>query len=378
MQEPKMDSTALEPYDPPRAKIAELRQEYMKIVVHGPEDHENYGLAHKALMQMVKLRTGLDRARLAKGASARKWIAEVNEEAKALQAEMDPIEQHLAEQKAIVDDHRKRLEQEAAERIERERKAKLDGRMAKLNATGILLLPSEVEPLTDEQYDSLLAQVTEQAAARDRAAAEAERLRMEREEQEAMEKAQREAEAEAQRQREAEELSRQRAENERLRRQQEAEAKAAQEKLEAERQAFAKRMADEKAKALEREKAERLQREEEERIAKAKREEEQRRMAEEREALEKAQLEFQREKREREEAERLERLEQAAKQRRAELEAAKKADEERRAAQAPDNEKVWAYVNAVRAIEIPKVYCTELIEKEVYGALSRIEESLPF
>lgn len=197
-----MDSAALEPFDPPRAKIAELKSEFMAIVVSSPDDHENYTKAHRALMVMVKLRTGLDKARLAKGAAAREFVAKTNDEAKELLALMSPVEDHLAAQKAVRDDHIKKIEAEAAERKERERKVRLDTRIDRLQRIGVpRLVPSEIEILTDEQFEEQ-ARIFEQDA-QERAA---------RAEQEAMERAEREIEEQARRTAEADRVAAERAE----------------------------------------------------------------------------------------------------------------------------------------------------------------------
>jgi hypothetical protein len=264
MTEQKMDETALQPFDPPRAKIAELREEFMAIVVTGPEDHENYGKAHRALQTMVKLRTGLDKNRLERTKSLRQYIESVNEEAKELLALMAPVEAHLRAQRAVRDDFIAKQEAEAAARKEAERKAKLDERTRLLQEIGAPALPSHVEALSDEDFEALLV-------LQRRIAAE----RREREEREAMERAEAEALAEQVRADEAkrlkaerEELDRKRAEQQELDRKLQAERQEYDRKRQAEREAEQAAMAEQRAK-LEAERRELEARQEAARLAEA-------------------------------------------------------------------------------------------------------------
>lgn len=188
--------TALAQLQPGDAEIAAIKEQYLQITVAGVDDQAGYGVAHKALMHVVKMRTTLDKMRLAAGSDARKFIEQVNTRAKELFAQLEPIEDHLKRQKAVVDDERKRLEQLAADRKVAERKALLDGRFAKLRACNSPLSPWSIEMLSDEEFEAVLeeAQRLDAAKRAEREAAEQAAAHA-REEREAEERAKRERDA---------------------------------------------------------------------------------------------------------------------------------------------------------------------------------------
>lgn len=95
-------------------KIAELKQDYGKLLIYGADDKESYKVATTALSTVKNLRTGVEAKR--KELKQPFWDAGVaiDAEAKRITAELTPIENHLASQIKKVDDEllmRKRAEE---------------------------------------------------------------------------------------------------------------------------------------------------------------------------------------------------------------------------------------------------------------------------
>lgn len=323
--------------DPSEAQIALLREEYMQIEVSSPADTENFERATRALKVMVSLRTGLDKTRLDLGEEYRERIKFINGRAKDLQGKMDPVEAHLVKQRKVVLDERERLEREAVARVEALRKARLDARLERLQNAGARIPASNVEAMTEEEF--------QQQAAR------AEQANAERKQREDQERADREASELAARQAtrlEKERLDKQRAELDAQRKEQDARDAAAREKLEADRKALADQ--------AESDRKEREQRAfESERARKV---EDDRRLKEQQAAQlvldkQRADLEAQQKKIDAEN-QRLER-ERAAKQAEADRKAREKAEKERRARLAEPLKQMEMYVDGLYAVPLPNL-----------------------
>lgn len=255
LQTPNLEH-ALTQFSPADATIAEMQANFMSMVVNGLDDKEGIKAVHDARMIVKGHRVQVEKTRVALKKDALEYGRAVDAEAKRITALLTPIEDHLAEQESIVAKEKARKEAERQAKL----KARLDARMAKLTAVSSPLLPSDVEPMSNDQFEAALADATK-----------ANEIRMEAERQEAEAKRQAEEkaarEAEAERQRMAEEraeLERKQAE---LRAQQEAEEakrRAEQEKLDAERRKIEaeraeiqrqKELEEAKARAIEEEKA---------------------------------------------------------------------------------------------------------------------------
>lgn len=157
--------------------IDELKNDYGKLTIAGPDDAATYETATTAIARVRKLRTGVEATR--KRIKQPFWDAGVaiDNEAKRITAELEPIERHLAGQIQTVD----------AER-ERRRKAEEVRRINLLNAAGFTLVGQayvagaivlhwdDVTNLTVEQFEKVVAD--------GKAAIEAQRIEQERQRQE--------------------------------------------------------------------------------------------------------------------------------------------------------------------------------------------------
>lgn len=205
--------TEMVKYSVTDAEIAEMRQQYMGIMVMGPDDEDGAKLAHTARVAVKKLRCGVEQARVQFKAEALDYGRRVDAEAKRLTELLLPIEDHLAGQERIVAEEKERLKK-AAEEAERQKleaaeKEKRNAEEARLKAA--------------HEAEEKRLQAEREKLAAERAAMDAERKRLEAEKARlAREEEERRQVAEMERAR-AEETARAKAEEEECRRKKEAE-----------------------------------------------------------------------------------------------------------------------------------------------------------
>lgn len=308
-------------------QVSAMAERYAMLEITGPDDKKGYERVHGARMDVRDLRLATEKRRKSAKQAVTDFGRALDNAANKIFAMIEPLESSLqAKEDAYVAAKEKvRAEAVAA------RKAMLQARLDALTAVRGKASLSELDDMSDEQFEASLRQATE---------ANAQRLA----EEEASRKAEEERKAEAERLRKEEEakLAAERANLEAERKAQEEQARIDREKIEAERrkadesaaaerakQAEAQRLIDEERRKLEAEKA-RLEREEFERQAKLKAEQEAReKMA--REQAEQARLEAERKEREAAEAKRLQ-------------------------AMKPDLQKLLDYAAALEAVPIPEVH----------------------
>ncbi|MCE5333750.1 MAG: hypothetical protein LLG06_04090 [Desulfobacteraceae bacterium] len=163
------------------AAVAELGKKYLALKVDGLNDKEGLEAVHKARMDMVRRRTAIAKA----GKAGREEATRFSKKVKALEDKiigwMAPIEQHLVDQEQFVENERRRIAEEAAnkERMRiQARRDKLFGYGATFNGcnylvAGISVPESFVPEMSDEQFDKICGDIE--------IAVEAERLRKEEE-----------------------------------------------------------------------------------------------------------------------------------------------------------------------------------------------------
>lgn len=295
-------------WDSYRAEVAKLKSSVDAVLASDPSIPANAKLARVNRLELRKIRIEIENKRKELGEGLLRKKQAIDGAAKELKELIEPYEGKLLE-----------IEQ-YAERIEEERIKKLTAeRVEALSKYTQISSAINYGAMSEEEFETLLTDTKKLHELKQEEARRLEEARI------AREKA------------EAEERERIRLENERLRKEaeeREAAIKAEREKVEAERQA-----AEEKA---------RKEREAIEAKAKAEREESERKAAEEAARL-KAIADKERKEREAAEAKIAAQKEEEEKARKLE-EAAK-----RRAASAPDAEKVKSYAKAIAAIPVPEL-----------------------
>ena len=140
-------------YDTNLAAIAKLREQYMPLEITDLEDEAQFKTVHDARMVMVRVRTTIDKQRVAQKAKALQYGRDVDSAAKALLAESDPVEAHLQAEEDKVLNEQKRIKEEKY-RIERE---KIQKRVDDLQQYGVVKPFDEVATCSDGEFAGMLA-----------------------------------------------------------------------------------------------------------------------------------------------------------------------------------------------------------------------------
>lgn len=325
-----MVSKGLARFDIADATLAEWKAQALSVVVAGPNDKEGIKRARELRLKGRAWRIAIDKTHEALKADVNFYGRAMDARRRELVAPIVAGEEHLQLQEDTAERERARLAAEAAAKAEAARKAKLDERMAELAEQDGYWVPSSVEAMTDDEFAASLKIAT--AARADRLAAEAKELaeRQAREAAEALQRSQIEAAEREARRIEGERIAAERA----ALAEQAAKNRKAQEEIDAKNRAAQKALDDQRAE-----------------LAK--------------------------------EAARIQAVKDAEAKAAAEIEAAKRREEDarneaaRKAALASDAEKVLAYVEGVSAIQIPRVWCSQEIEAIVAGAMAEIKGLIP-
>ncbi len=286
--------TEIAEYSPTAAALAELRQKYEKAV-YDTSTVVGMAKAVAARRELREVRVNLEKLRKELKAPALERSRLIDAEAKALTTQIEAMEEPI-DQQIKAEEERKAAEKAERERIEREKLAALQARVADIRATAvkcvgetsndiaghiIILTQLEIDDTFGVlQGDAHTAKAETISTLRDMHTAalaqeaEAERLRIEREELEAQRKAQ------------EEQAARDRADLARLRAEQEARERQAAEKARIEREAIEAERRKQEAAAAEARAAEEAKRAEEEAAAKAIRDAEEAELARQRAEIE--------------------------------------------------------------------------------------------
>ena len=115
--------TELQKYNITDAFIYELKNKYLNLKVENINDQYNYTLAKQGHQEVKSIRIEIEKKRKELKSSVLEYGRAVDSEAKRLTSEVNEIEEHLLEQRKIVEDEKERIrkEKQEAERIEAER-----------------------------------------------------------------------------------------------------------------------------------------------------------------------------------------------------------------------------------------------------------------
>lgn len=122
MPEKKIDylKTELAKYNLSDAKIAALKNKYIKLKVKSMEDIDNYMACKSAHQEMKGLRIAIEKKRVELKSSSVAFGKAVDTEAKRLIAGVSEIEDHLLTQRRVVEDEKKRLQEEQERKVQEE------------------------------------------------------------------------------------------------------------------------------------------------------------------------------------------------------------------------------------------------------------------
>lgn len=185
-------------------KVEELKKQYLPLVIKDINDKEGYSAVTTALKDMVSKRTGIENKRKELKADSLKYGKAVDDRAKELQGLIEPIETHLANEKAKIDKEKKEIEErELAAKAEQLKQRQLKMTQlgfsysitsneyiwaAKYGEQEETLFALNLETFSDESFDDFCKQ-SEARNERVAIAEKAEKERLEREQKEQEEKA---------------------------------------------------------------------------------------------------------------------------------------------------------------------------------------------
>jgi hypothetical protein len=218
-------STELQRYNTTDAEIAK-RRKYLDYTIKDLSDTDGYSLVHKARMEIKSMRIAVTKRGKELREDAIKFQKAVISEEQRIIGQLSPIEDHLADEEARIDEENARLKREAEEREAARVKARAD-KLYSLNCRfdghtwtydGATVTHEEVIKCTDDQFKAFCNNI------------------------EAKQKEEREAKADEERKQQAEigrlkQIAAEQAERERLIEAREKAVKDAQEKLEREKRA---------------------------------------------------------------------------------------------------------------------------------------------
>lgn len=122
----KTIDSAVNKYPAVVEKVKQIKDVCMKLKVNGHDDLANYEIVKAHLKDVAGLRKKIEETRKELNADAIAYKRAVDDKAKEFQALIEPIENHLKDQKAVRDDFLKKEKAAADEkkRIEAEERAK--------------------------------------------------------------------------------------------------------------------------------------------------------------------------------------------------------------------------------------------------------------
>ncbi|GEK49212.1 hypothetical protein PRZ61_10645 [Halomonas pacifica] len=146
-------------------QLGELRAKYGTVPDYATK--EGYAAGKKAIQALTKMRTGTDKARLAITQPHRDFVAQVNERAKGLIAEVEKLEKPHRNAKQAVDEaeERKRQERIASlrEKLSKEVTSYLDT-AAGLGSTALADLIDAAEGIDTEGYYDITSEAEDEKA----------------------------------------------------------------------------------------------------------------------------------------------------------------------------------------------------------------------
>lgn len=133
--------------------IAELKERYLPLAIKGPDDTNGFKLVHAARMDVRNRRVGIEKTRKSLKADALEFGRRVDAEAKRITDQLTVIEEHLDAQETAYEDAREAIKRKAEE----SKQAALQARIDALRAVDVVLPVLQVAALTDDAFTNLLA-----------------------------------------------------------------------------------------------------------------------------------------------------------------------------------------------------------------------------
>jgi hypothetical protein len=182
-------AVALITYPVELAKVKELEAAYSGLTIAGIEDKKGLLAVDEARKDVKRLKVAVENRREELKSGALDYGRRVDAAARQLREPLEALEKLLAGRQKLITDEVDRLKREADEKLKAEKAAKLMARLQALKAINIVLIATEVERMTDEEFANFLARdrddheqrLADEAKEKQRQAEEAAEQRRERE-----------------------------------------------------------------------------------------------------------------------------------------------------------------------------------------------------
>ena len=178
-------------YDITSAAISKMNSIYMALNITDLEDKDEFKAVHDARMVVKGHRVSVEKRRKELKKGALEYGREVDNKAKGIFVLLEPIETHLQTEEDKVVEEQKRIEAEE----DRKQREKISTRIMDLGRYRVILPHLEVSTMTDEEFDTALAEAKADWDAEEKRQANAEAAR--RAEDAQLEKIRKDQEAEA-------------------------------------------------------------------------------------------------------------------------------------------------------------------------------------
>lgn len=149
-------------------KLVAAVEGYRDLKIMGIDDKEGYDAVRQARIVLKNMRTSVEQRRKDLKSDFLRVGRAIDNKAEELTKIIEPTEKYLAAQEKAVDDEVERLKKEAKEKAERERRAKIEGRVASLREIGFIwgrdafydfdgdnpITMTEIEELLDDDFNA--------------------------------------------------------------------------------------------------------------------------------------------------------------------------------------------------------------------------------
>lgn len=184
----------LAPFDAVEAQIGRYREQYQGLKINGPADKDGYKMVHAAWQELRNARLSAEKLHKELKADALKFGKACDARLAQIKDGIKPMEDDFYAQWKAEDTRKEREAEEARERAEQERKAKVEARESALYSLGMgwngsafahrlqgvgAVSRAQVDGLDDAPFAELIDSLTAEVSEANRVAAEAEHARAE-------------------------------------------------------------------------------------------------------------------------------------------------------------------------------------------------------
>lgn len=144
--------TSIVKYSVTDAAIAEMSKNYLPMTINGLEDKVGFQMVHAARMDVKRKRLEVEKTRKELKADALRYTQAVDGEARRITSLLEPIEQHLEAQEAVITQEKARIKQAEDDRLNEMAQSRVNS----MNEAGAVLSFLQARAMTDEEFQPML------------------------------------------------------------------------------------------------------------------------------------------------------------------------------------------------------------------------------